>query len=145
MEPRWLIVNKHGEVTYTSTEVPSDEEILRRLDDAGIQQISQIYKDFIKKHPSGRDDALLLLLHHQFEVARVKLRTHLVDNGWNRVQTDRHVSPELQRVLTSAEDYGVWGDFAETLKLVIETEAWTAFGASGYKILDSVAQIMIYR
>jgi hypothetical protein len=36
MDSRWIILNPRGEVAYSSTETPTEDEILKQLDIAGI-------------------------------------------------------------------------------------------------------------
>ena len=122
IEPRWFVVDKRKNPVFSSKEVPTEDEILKQLDYAGIQKRSTIFRDYLRDNPS-RDDALMKLFYHQYEMAVVKLRKHLTENGWDRTPFP---APELLRPLTSREDNEIWDDFADTLKLVIETEAWTA-------------------
>ncbi|MCL1893541.1 MAG: hypothetical protein FWG02_04810, partial [Holophagaceae bacterium] len=125
IEPRWWIVDKDGTTIFSSTEVPTEEEVIKQLDNAEIPSISQILKDYVRKNPD-RDGALMRLLNHQYEVAfRKLLKYHLIDNGWNQGYLFGIPEPELKRPLTPTEDTEIWGDFAATLRLATDSEAWT--------------------
>ena len=138
IEPRWWVVNKRGEVTFSSTEAPTEEEILRQLDDAGIRKQTEIYKEYIKENPY-REDGILRLLSIQYELASMKLRKHLRENGWDT--SGGRIGfpiPELKRPLEDREDEEIWADFANTLKLAVESEAYTQSNTAIPVISDPV-------
>ena len=43
--PRWIIIDKLARVAYSSTEIPTEDELLKQLTDAGIEKRSQLYKN----------------------------------------------------------------------------------------------------
>ena len=136
-EPRWWVVNKNGHTASSSTTTPTEAEILRQLDDAGVQEFSQILKNYITKNPF-RIDVPRYLMWHQYNIARIRLKKHLIDNGWDKVP---YPPPELQKPLTDSEDDEVWGDFAEAFRQVIKSGTLTTLYLSSY---DSLRQTPSY-
>jgi len=122
MEPRWVVVDKNGRVVFSSTEIPTEEALLEQLIIAGIQEISEILKNFLKENPN-REDAMMKLLHHQYEISTRKLKKYLIDNGDESIPWPK---PELMRPLSDTEDEEIWSEFAKTLELAVNSEAWTS-------------------
>ncbi|MCL1893766.1 MAG: hypothetical protein FWG02_05990 [Holophagaceae bacterium] len=126
IEPRWFVVDKRKNPVFSSKDVPTEDEILKQLDYAGIQKRSTVFRGYLRDNP-GRDDALMKLFYHQYEMAIVKLRKHLTENGWDRTPFP---APELLRPLTSRADgyrktddteWGILGPLVEALLATGET------------------------
>jgi hypothetical protein len=142
LEPRWWVVDRRGQIAFTSTEPPTEEVLLKQLRDADIQELSQILKQFVRKNP-GREDALVRLLNRQCDIAIRKMQKYLAPAVDRPNRPGQRQTPELKRPMTAREDEEIWADFADTLKLVVKSDAWTHTNSGPTVTMYSDANIFL--
>jgi len=131
--PRWLLFDTSGRIARSSTDAPRLNDVLQAFQEAGLKPMKQRLEEFLKEHPD-RQDALMELCRWEGTIASRRLRPLLSpkkqgeETNLPTLLASKGPGANASQVgvdlLEAPEDFRIFGDYANILDRVMNSDAW---------------------